>query len=109
MTLEESKDRLKAGRNDPCPCGSGKKYKKCHSVEDEAAVHADLKRREAEAKAAAALAAEADGEDAGDEEAKASAGSASRARPGQPARQKTAKKDRVLNTPVKNLPRRKAV
>jgi preprotein translocase subunit SecA len=21
--------RLKAGRNDPCPCGSGKKYKKC--------------------------------------------------------------------------------
>jgi uncharacterized protein len=19
----------KAGRNDPCPCGSGKKYKKC--------------------------------------------------------------------------------
>ncbi|MFN0096289.1 MAG: preprotein translocase subunit SecA [Dehalococcoidia bacterium] len=22
----------KAGRNDPCPCGSGKKYKKCHGV-----------------------------------------------------------------------------
>jgi len=21
---------MKAGRNDPCPCGSGKKYKKCH-------------------------------------------------------------------------------
>ena len=20
---------MKAGRNDPCPCGSGKKYKKC--------------------------------------------------------------------------------
>jgi uncharacterized protein YecA (UPF0149 family) len=20
----------KAGRNDPCPCGSGKKVKKCH-------------------------------------------------------------------------------
>jgi preprotein translocase subunit SecA len=20
----------KAGRNDPCPCGSGKKYKQCH-------------------------------------------------------------------------------
>jgi SEC-C motif-containing protein len=20
---------VKAGRNDPCPCGSGKKYKKC--------------------------------------------------------------------------------
>ncbi len=23
----------KAGRNDPCPCGSGKKYKKCHGRE----------------------------------------------------------------------------
>ena len=21
--------RVKVGRNDPCPCGSGKKYKKC--------------------------------------------------------------------------------
>jgi uncharacterized protein YecA (UPF0149 family) len=21
--------RQKVGRNDPCPCGSGKKYKKC--------------------------------------------------------------------------------
>ena len=21
-----------AGRNDPCPCGSGKKYKKCHGA-----------------------------------------------------------------------------
>ena len=23
---------LKVGRNDPCPCGSGKKYKKCHGL-----------------------------------------------------------------------------
>jgi preprotein translocase subunit SecA len=23
----------KVGRNDPCPCGSGKKFKKCHGVE----------------------------------------------------------------------------
>jgi preprotein translocase subunit SecA len=22
------------GRNDPCPCGSGKKYKKCHGAND---------------------------------------------------------------------------
>ena len=21
---------VKIGRNDPCPCGSGKKYKQCH-------------------------------------------------------------------------------
>jgi preprotein translocase subunit SecA len=24
------RDQDKVGRNDPCPCGSGKKYKKCH-------------------------------------------------------------------------------
>jgi preprotein translocase subunit SecA len=30
------RDMAKVGRNDPCPCGSGKKYKKCHGalVED---------------------------------------------------------------------------
>jgi preprotein translocase subunit SecA len=22
----------KVGRNDPCPCGSGKKYKRCHGI-----------------------------------------------------------------------------
>jgi len=26
----------KIGRNDPCPCGSGKKYKECHLDEGEA-------------------------------------------------------------------------
>ena len=25
----------KVGRNDPCPCGSGKKYKNCHQQENE--------------------------------------------------------------------------
>jgi len=24
----------KVGRNDPCPCGSGKKYKHCHGQLD---------------------------------------------------------------------------
>jgi len=24
-----AESRFKAGRNDPCPCGSGKKFKKC--------------------------------------------------------------------------------
>jgi SEC-C motif len=33
------------GRNDPCHCGSGKKYKQCHLAADEA------KEREARAKA----------------------------------------------------------
>jgi len=25
-----TKNKTEVGRNDPCPCGSGKKYKKCH-------------------------------------------------------------------------------
>jgi len=29
-TLSVSNSVPKVGRNDPCPCGSGKKYKKCH-------------------------------------------------------------------------------
>ncbi len=34
-TATEKKQAIsekKAGRNDPCPCGSGKKYKKCHGA-----------------------------------------------------------------------------
>ncbi|MFZ5876415.1 MAG: preprotein translocase subunit SecA [Nitrospirota bacterium] len=27
-----ARDRERVGRNDPCPCGSGKKYKKCHGA-----------------------------------------------------------------------------
>ena len=30
----QSMDMFKnVGRNDPCPCGSGKKFKKCHGAE----------------------------------------------------------------------------
>ncbi len=28
------RDQPKVGRNDPCPCGSGKKYKKCHGANE---------------------------------------------------------------------------
>jgi preprotein translocase subunit SecA len=31
------RDRPKIGRNDPCHCGSGKKYKQCHLREDQQA------------------------------------------------------------------------
>jgi hypothetical protein len=41
------------GRNDPCHCGSGKKYKHCHLAQDEAEAHA------ARVKAAEQAAAEA--------------------------------------------------
>jgi len=31
--IEPVRVEKKAGRNDPCPCGSGKKYKQCHGKE----------------------------------------------------------------------------
>lgn len=40
------------GRNDPCPCGSGKKYKKCCLKQDEAARRAEAARSADEAAAA---------------------------------------------------------
>ncbi len=35
--VELRRDMPKVGRNDPCPCGSGKKYKHCHMKQDLAA------------------------------------------------------------------------
>jgi SEC-C motif len=59
MSVNEAAERLrKAGRNDDCPCGSGKKYKKCHLRADEEAASKTLadgnaaKAKEAEAEAA---------------------------------------------------------
>jgi hypothetical protein len=37
----------KAGRNDPCYCGSGKKYKQCHMAADRAAEQEERKRADA--------------------------------------------------------------
>jgi hypothetical protein len=45
------------GRNDPCHCGSGKKYKQCHLAKDEAAERAA--REKAAAQAAATVEPEA--------------------------------------------------
>ncbi len=59
---------MKIGRNDPCHCGSGQKYKKCHLPKDDAAKSAEL----AAAVAAAAAKAKADEEaEAADKEAEA--------------------------------------
>jgi preprotein translocase subunit SecA len=32
--VEPAKAEVKVGRNDPCPCGSGKKYKSCHGQDE---------------------------------------------------------------------------
>jgi hypothetical protein len=37
---------FKIGRNDPCPCGSGKKYKDCHESEGSAYLEKLGRRRE---------------------------------------------------------------
>lgn len=51
------KRMLRVGRNDPCPCNSGKKYKHCHEPEGEAFLtrlyrEQEAKRREAAEKKA---------------------------------------------------------
>jgi len=33
--LEDKEETMKIGRNAPCPCGSGKKYKKCCLAKDQ--------------------------------------------------------------------------
>jgi hypothetical protein len=55
----------KIGRNDPCHCGSGQKYKKCHLPKDDAAKSAELA---AAAAAAAEAQAKADAEAEADKE-----------------------------------------
>lgn len=103
-------DRLKhTKRNDPCPCGSGRKYKKCHLEADEAALHAAAKAAQVAAEtAAAAAAAEADeqGETKNEPGAtKPSAGGGERPT----ARQNKPSRGTAGNPRPKNLPRRKAV
>lgn len=34
-TAEGTRPAVLPGRNEPCWCGSGKKYKKCHQPEDQ--------------------------------------------------------------------------
>jgi preprotein translocase subunit SecA len=38
--VELRRDMPKVGRNDPCPCGSGKKYKNCHGRAERTTVQA---------------------------------------------------------------------
>lgn len=45
----------KTGRNDPCPCGSGKKYKHCCLEKDQEAEHANFTRAAATAAEVAAV------------------------------------------------------
>lgn len=44
MMVDGKLKRVKVGRNDPCPCGSGKKYKKCHGRGETIAVQKDTEK-----------------------------------------------------------------
>lgn len=99
MSLEVAQSRYKStGRNDACPCGSTKKYKKCHHTEDSAAVSAELSRLEEQLKAAAVVKAAEDAEQAesegkkasGKAGAKKSSGSAAGAKQGSRSKDKAA-------------------
>lgn len=45
----------KPGRNDPCWCGSGKKYKKCHLISDEEAARKEAEEADEEAEESGSL------------------------------------------------------
>jgi hypothetical protein len=63
MSNSDYEVRLKTTtRNDPCPCGSGKKYKKCHLAEDEGTRTATLKALEEAAIAKAKASQDSGGE-----------------------------------------------
>jgi hypothetical protein len=58
---------VQIGRNDPCSCGSGQKYKRCCAAKDAAARSAELSAQQAAR--AAALAAEAEAQANSEEDA----------------------------------------
>jgi hypothetical protein len=92
---------MKVGRNDPCHCGSGQKYKKCHLPKDEAAHAAELA-----AQRAAQAAPVADAPDADDAEAPA-APAAAAARPARTMSAPVHAKAQAMRQP--GAPRRRAV
>ncbi len=107
MNASDFADRLKnTGRNDPCPCGSGKKYKKCHLAEDEAAEYTVLKKAEDEREAALAAEEKAEGEEKPEGEGSGK-GRKKEAKPRDP--HPSAGKARNSQTPPSNIPRRGAV
>ena len=95
--------RLKTtGRNDRCPCGSGKKYKKCHLAADEGTRAATLKALEAEAMAKPKAATDAEGE-------ADTKGSDKRPRSTKRQKKQSGSKGRTSDGKPKNIPRRGAV
>jgi hypothetical protein len=51
VSPEATKKMSNVGRNDPCPCGSGKKYKQCCLIKDEGKAREARAKEDAEAPA----------------------------------------------------------
>ena len=103
MSDSDYEVRLKTtGRNDRCPCGSGKKYKKCHLAEDEGTGIATLKALEEEAIAEAKAPKDTEG-DVDTKRADESMRSTKR------QKKQPGSKGRASDREPKNLPRRGAV
>jgi hypothetical protein len=96
---------MKLGRNDPCHCGSGQKYKKCHQAEDDAKRSAELQAQAAERAAAAAAAAEKEEAEGEGKEAAAAQGPAQHSH----AKVQSRQRPKVPTAHNANLPRRGAV
>jgi SEC-C motif len=99
---------MKLGRNDPCHCGSGLKYKKCHAAKDDEARSAELAAQAAARATAAAEAAAAAEEEGEGESEKAAPATGAQKRPpvNQPDR---IKRPKLPTAHAANLPRRGAV
>ena len=102
---EHRGDDVKLGRNDPCHCGSGQKYKKCHLPKDDAAHSAELLKVQAAAAAAAAEAAAAAGDDAEGDDADAVAAAAKK----DLARQQAKNAAKPVAAPAAKVARRRGV
>jgi hypothetical protein len=103
MSDSDYEVRLKTtGRNDRCPCGSGKKYKKCHLAEDEGMRTATLKALEEEAIAKAKAS-----KDTEDEVDAKGANESTRSTKHQ--KKQLGSKGRASDGRPKNIPRRGAV
>ena len=106
MSDSDYEMRLKAtGRNDRCPCGSGKKYKKCHLAEDESTRTATLKALEEEALSKARAARDAEDGEGGADTKGADKSTRSTKRP----KKRSGSQGRASDAKPKNLPRRGAV
>ena len=109
MTSEKASSAEKPGRNDPCHCGSGLKYKKCHSAADDAARSAELSAQAAARAAAAAEAAAKAAENEGEQPVTTKGGKGQAQHPSGGAQAPRLQRPKLPTPHASNLPRRGAV